>query len=582
MYNFGVRFPSWHWSRSYIVAGRATAILCALLCCGAMAQRVAPDHAPGIISGHVYRADTGEPIAKAIVMLEPEPENSTDMQFSKTDLSGNYTFPRVEPGEYNVKAEHTGFLSAEYDDEGQDGEGKSVVVDSGRTLDKIDLRLVAASVISGTVVDEDNQPIKGLQVSALEPHFQPGGDVDFESDEGVVAVTDYLGHFRLSGLEAGSYIVLVSGDVEGDNLGRGTGVRVIKYGEIYYPNSSTLSAAQRTRVSPGVEIRDINFVLTAQLQTYTVSGTVSNIIPNIARPPSLEIRRSGKNPSDVWGRVGDADVKPDGSFVISRVPAGEYLMTVNQWQTVVPKSRFEPSTSVVARGTASVRVLDQDVKVNIMMERPGEVRGTVTWEAQAPPKDLQLETVYLRFAEGPDERVGGAVARIDQDGGFDVRSVLPGRYRFAIFAQGAAPYYLNQVICSGEDYTRRLLTVESGAAINDCTLTLAHDTGVISGLVLDGDKPVRGFEVVAIPESASLRRLEPCTKSALMATNSKGQFKIAGLIPGDYLVFAVPSDPEHGYYALDFADRNASSAERVTVKSGESKTVNLRPTASPQ
>jgi len=547
-----------------------------------MAQRVGPDQKLGIISGHVYRADTGEPIAKAIVMLEPDGENSKNIQFSKTDLSGDYTFPGVEPGKYNVGAEHTGFLSAEYDDEGQDGEGKGVVVESGRTVDKIDLRLVAASIISGTVVDEDNQPIKGLQVSALQPHFQPGGAVDFESDEDVATYTDDLGHFRLSGLEAGSYIVLVSGDVEGDNLGRGTGVRVIKYGEIYYPNSSALSAAQRIRVAPGVEIKDINFALTAQLQTYTVSGTVSNIFPNTIRPPSLEIRRPGKDPSEGWSRVGDGYVKPDGSFVISGVPAGEYLMTVSQWQTVVPKSRFESSTSIVAKGTASIRVLDQDVKVNIMMERPGEVRGTVTWEAQAPPKDLQLESVWLRFAEGPDDSVGGAGARIDQDGGFDVRFVAPGRYRFAIFAHGAASYYLKQVICSGDDYTSQLLTVGSGAAISDCTLTLAHDTGVISGQVLDGDKPVRGFEVVAIPESTSLRRFEPYTKSSPMATNSKGQFKIGGLIPGDYLLFAVPSDPEQGYYALDFADRNTTSAERVTVKSGESKTVNLKPTANPR
>jgi carboxypeptidase family protein len=547
-----------------------------------MAQGVAPDQKPGSISGHIYRADTGEPIAKAIVMLEPLGENAKNIQFSKTDVSGDYTFPRVEPGKYNVGAEHSGFLSADYDDEGQDGEGKSVVVDSGRTLDKIDLRLMVASVISGSVVDEDNQPIKGLQVSALEPHFQPGGGLDFESDEGVVTYTDDLGHFRLSGLEAGSYIVLVAGDVEGDDLRRGTSVRAIKYGEIYYPNSSTLSAAQRIRVAPGAEIKDIDFALTAQLQTYTVSGTVSNIIPYTIRPPSIEIRRPGKDPSEGWSRVGDGYVKPDGSFMISGVPAGEYLMTVSQWQTIVSKSGFEPSTSIVAKGTSSVRVLDQDVKVNIMMERPGEVRGTITWEAHAPPEDLKFERVWLRFAEGSDESVGGEGAQVDQDGAFDIRFVAPGRYKFAIFAEGAAPFYLKQAICSGEDYTSRLLPVEAGAAISDCTITLAHDTGVISGLVLDGDKPVRGFEVVAIPESTSLRRLEPYTKSALMTTNSKGQFTIAGLIPGDYLLFAVPSDPEQGYYALDFADRNASSAERVTVKSGESKTVNLKPTANPQ
>ncbi len=54
-------------------------------------------------------------------------------------------------------------------------------------------------------------------------------------------------------------------------------------------------------------------------------------------------------------------------------------------------------------------------------------------------------------------------------------------------------------------------------------------------------------------------------------TNHNGQFSIAGIIPGDYLVFAVAPNAEQSYYALDFAERNLSLAERATFKSGESK-----------
>jgi len=51
------------------------------------------------------------------------------------------------------------------------------------------------------------------------------------------------------------------------------------------------------------------------------------------------------------------------------------------------------------------------------------------------------------------------------------------------------------------------------------------------------------------------------------------------VIPGDYLLLAVPTDENETYFDIDFADRNQRDAERVSVKSGETKIVPLKPTA---
>ena len=53
------------------------------------------------------------------------------------------------------------------------------------------------------------------------------------------------------------------------------------------------------------------------------------------------------------------------------------------------------------------------------------------------------------------------------------------------------------------------------------------------------------------------------------------------MIPGDYLLFAVPQDENETYFDINFADRNQQFAERVSVKSSETKTVALKP-ATPQ
>ena len=81
--------------------------------------------------------------------------------------------------------------------------------------------------------------------------------------------------------------------------------------------------------------------------------------------------------------------------------------------------------------------------------------------------------------------------------------------------------------------------------------------------------------VVAVPQSIALRRIARYTVTA--NTDANGGFQISGMVPGDYLVFAVPKDDEQSYFQIDFADRNQRDAERVSVKSGDAKTITLKP-----
>ena len=135
--------------------------------------------------------------------------------------------------------------------------------------------------------------------------------------------------------------------------------------------------------------------------------------------------------------------------------------------------------------------------------------------------------------------------------------------------------YLKQAACSGRDYTYQPLTIDSGLTISDCTLTLATDTAAMTGQVLDSNKPVPDMVVIAVPQSLALRRIARYTLTA--NTDANGTFKISGMIPGDYLVLAIPRDDEQNYFQIDFADRNQRDAERVSINSGDTKTVTLKP-----
>jgi hypothetical protein len=87
---------------------------------------------------------------------------------------------------------------------------------------------------------------------------------------------------------------------------------------------------------------------------------------------------------------------------------------------------------------------------------------------------------------------------------------------------------------------------------------------------------VPNLTVIAIPEPRDLRAVARYTMTS--ATDGNGQFQIPGVIPGEYELFAVPRDEYQAYYALDFADHNQNSAQRVTIKPRETQTITLKPT----
>lgn len=134
---------------------------------------------------------------------------------------------------------------------------------------------------------------------------------------------------------------------------------------------------------------------------------------------------------------------------------------------------------------------------------------------------------------------------------------------------------MKEVRCSGRDYTAEPLAIESGQVVTDCDVMVAADAGVISGTVSGNAKPAAGMAVVAIPQSYELRKIPLYTHTA--TTDAAGHFRVEGVIPGDYFLFAMPAETDAPYYAPDFADRNQSKAQSVSVAPYQTQIVSLKP-----
>jgi hypothetical protein len=520
---------------------------------------------PDQISGHIYKAHSAEPIARAIVSLKAE---NQARYLTKTDDTGAYHFSDLPPGDYDLQAERHGFITASYDDPGQDGEANSLTVKAGQQLSSVDLSLELEGVISGTVLDEDGEPVRGVPVSALHPFFQPGGQEIL--DQAQTELTDDLGNFRLSALESGSYYVHAGGDRQVGGRYRPEGVT---YGDVYSGGPS-LDEAQLIQVTPGSEAH-VQLSLKAQLQTYTVSGVM---VSDIAiEDMNIELlRTSGRSTSLIDKRsVGQPVLFPGGRYVISAVPPGEYILS--GWTFVRGvQSGYRP----YGAGSVSVSVTASDVKVNLVIESPGEVRGKVVTDAAGDQPERSTQVALLpvgRQDSGPTQMPIGA---INQNGEFDLKNVPVGSY----ILEPAGAYSASQAVgtfsCTGVNYTYTPITVSAKSTFADCTVIFTKASS-LRGHVLNGDRPVKGLAVVAIPERAELRTLMPYTLEASARTDARGEFAFRGILPGDYLLFAVSPDPQQTYFSLDFANQNCDYAQHVTIKPGDSATITLKPTRIP-
>jgi hypothetical protein len=93
--------------------------------------------------------------------------------------------------------------------------------------------------------------------------------------------------------------------------------------------------------------------------------------------------------------------------------------------------------------------------------------------------------------------------------------------------------------------------------------------GVISGTVMDGDKPAEGAIVRLFPKVPPFANTESGAR-----TDAQGRFQIAGLAPGEYGVIAIPFAAA-GIDSVEPVQQLAVRAETIRVERGGTQTVSL-------
>jgi protocatechuate 3,4-dioxygenase beta subunit len=173
------------------------------------------------------------------------------------------------------------------------------------------------------------------------------------------------------------------------------------------------------------------------------------------------------------------------------------------------------------------------------------IAGSVVKEPGSQP----LKKVLVQIVAENQKDGSNYSASTDADGHFRVENVAPGRYR--VFIEKAGFVGVNE---RGLKLDTTVFTARAGQSLDDLLFRMLP-TAILNGRVTDEDgDPMAGVRILVLKKVPGKAKREP---AGTEATNDLGEYRLAGLFPGEYWVVAMPPadfrdyEPQHEKSLLD-------------------------------
>ena len=277
------------------------------------------------IFGTISAADTGRPLADALVELRTEGSGMGVFRSAQTDAAGSFEFRDVQAEHtFAITATAARYLTTAYKQRHPDDPAPRFTLRAGQQFEA-SIVLPRLGALSGQVVDPFGDPVPGLSVFVFR-------EADVRGFRRFVAggrpvpprPTDDLGQFRVDGLLPGEYYLgILSGALTASPLFN-TPNDAGGFVPTYFPGTTSIDEAQRIRLGPGEQQSDLT-IAAVPGRTFRVSGRV---IDSTGQPAGActhvdqPLQRFEHERRDRWTCAGRAD----GTFSFSNVPPGSYVV----------------------------------------------------------------------------------------------------------------------------------------------------------------------------------------------------------------------------------------------------------------
>ncbi len=519
-----------------------------------------------IIRGRVVAADTGQVLRKASIRaFSPEARENRSVS---TDAEGKYELKELPAGRYQLSATKGSYVTLSYGQARPFEAGKPLEIADGQTVEKVDFSLPHGAIITGRVVDEFGEPIADIAVSPMRYQFVQGRRQLIAA--GRVGTTNDIGDYRIFGLAPGQYYLSAS------NRGGAAGTVVINnmmggsddrsgYAPTYFPGTPNVAEAQRVTVGLGQTIADMNMAL-VPTRTARVTGTA---VDSTGKPLSGAVVMMMQRTGASIGGMSGGQVKPDGTFTLSNIAPGDYVI-----QAISPSIAFGDSGEWAS---AQITVAGDDITgLQLMGAKSVTVSGRLIVDPAAA-KSLPASTLRpMATPARPEENMMGGIGagKVSEDLTFEVKA-RPG-LALIRFMQLPPGWNLKAVRHGGTNVTDTGIDIRPNEDISGIEIDLTNQPTEVSGMVTNArSEPVKDYTVVVF--SKDRERWGYMSRFFQNARpDQDGRFKVKGLPAGDY--YAVALDYMEPGEATDpeFLDRIKAHAVSLSLNDGETKTLDLK------
>lgn len=475
------------------------------------------------IAGTAVNAMSGVPLAQALISVADTKERAKVISMT-TSESGQFEFSGLKVGKYSLQGAKRGYIPASYEQHEQFS--TAIVTGPGFATEHLVLRLMPMAMITGHVLDEFGEPVRGAQISLFrEDH---GGGMKRIVRAGG-SMSDDRGFFDFNLLQPGTYYASVSAKpwyaVHPITAGEGgnTGQQVSPALDAAYPTTYYGGATEAEGATP-IELK---------------GGGRESIEIRLSPAPALHL--VFRTPEGQAEQQGNAFVPP---VLQKRVFDGVQHVQTEGMQQVAPgvyeMTGVAPGHYTVRTRNGASGQLEQSTEVELSRNGQelnvsnGEALGSVAVKIKMPGGD-ELPKNYGVFLQDSRSRAGG-FKQGDASDQVTFEEVVPGKYAisFEVFGGPAKPYAVVRTSSAAGDTSGHYVNVTAGATV-ELTAYLAGGVLRIEGVAQKNGKPVAGVMVALVPN-------DPETHMEMFRRDQSdfdGTFSIPGVIPGTYTIVAV-------------------------------------------
>lgn len=566
------------------------------------AGSIPDESAAGPISGRVIDAQSGQPVPGALVVVHVSdgspaaipPGRSQTAAAGLAVLSdglGRFVIPRVMDGLAVIEATRPGYLPGALGRRRPGGPARTIALEHGQLLPDVTIRLWRPAAVTGTIVDEADEPMVEATVRALRIDFVNGRQRLLPSAE--PARSDDRGIYRLSALPPGDYVIVASAEATGPAslaelvrraAGSGSPVRVtrvtsdgqtnytvvaegnplappagpdgrvLSYPPVYFPATTAAGQAEVVHLDAGTERAGVDFVLSAS-PAVPVSGFVLGP-EGPSAGASVRLVPAGLGPvsSDATLETAVTLADASGRFRLAAVPPGQYVLRANSATgrgatlSMDGDRAFRFSTAPSSPGASPVRTADLPVVVDeeeidglvVSLSEGGTLSGRVqVGPAEEPSASVPtIGIALLGIDRLPLSPVFGP-ARSERDGTFVTSAYPAGRYVLDVAVP--AGWHVASAIAGGRDLARDSFDL-GPEGLHEVVITLSQRAGTVTGSVRSATGQFEEHAaVVLFPfDYADWIRLRmDDSRSRVTLTDARGFFALEEIPPGNYMIAGV-------------------------------------------